>query len=262
MFAYPVILYRAFALFIARDALYFSAAFAFYAPLALIPLLFITLTTLSFFYGDTQAGIVISSIGANLGDELTTLIKEAVNRFTVRSADIVTSVTGGFFLITFCIVTINTLGDGFLRLWGVAAYGLMNWLSKLLRAIVFLILAQVYFVFLIGFELYIVPIVFSDNRFLDFLVLFGATLTLFTLMYRFLTLEAPRFMSCVVGACVSSLLFVGIKSLVDVYVANTPLLSVYAGAGIILLLFAWVYVFAALTLYGAAVAGIHDSMKK
>jgi len=48
--------------------------------------------------------------------------------------------------------------------------------------------------------------------------------------------------------------------MVDLYIATTPILSFYGAAGLILVLFVWVYVLAALIYYGAAVAGLYGKI--
>lgn len=73
-------------------------------------------------------------------------------------------------------------------------------------------------------------------------------------------MKAPSLKGCFVGALVSSILFVLAKILVGSYIASTPVLTLFGAAGLILVLLIWIYVWALLIYYGAAVAGLYDKI--
>jgi membrane protein len=255
------ILYQALKLWLERGGGYFSAAFSYYAPLALVPLLFFSVTVAGFLYGDTFARGVFANWGSVLGDDLLSLIKLALeNLHTETMRSDVPLVAGAFFL-GFYVVALNVVSDGFLKLWGRESRGILAFLIKSLRAILFLVVLQIYLVSVIGVDYFVVPTILGNHSLLASLILYLSTTAFFVILYRYLTSRPPSWTGCVYGALVSSLFFVAIKFLVDVYIATTPVLSLYGAAGLILVLFVWVYVMAAIVFYGAAVAGLYDRLE-
>ena len=247
-------------LWIERGAGYFAAAFSYYAPLALVPLLLFSVTVVGFFYGETYAGMVFANWGSVLGEDLLSLIRLALeNLDTETKASQVPIIAVSFFL-GFYIVALNVMADGFLRLWDREQRGLIYFLQKCVRAIVFLLVLQLYLLVIISFQFFITLPMFGNFVIVGTLFLYLSTTAFFTFLYRFLTKYPPRWKACIVGAAVSALLFVVIKALVAVYIVTTPVLTLYGAAGLILILFVWVYVLAMIIFYGAAVAGAYDKI--
>ena len=254
------VLYDAVLLWIERGAGYFSAAFSYYAPLALVPLLLFSVTVVGFFYGETYAGMIFTNWGSVLGDDLVALIRLALeNLDTETKASQIPIVAVSFFL-GFYMVALNVLSEGFLRLWGREQRGFVYFLQKSARAIIFLLVLQMYLMVLIAFQFFITLPVFGNFFIINTLFLYVSTAVFFTFLYRFLAKHSPSWTACTVGALVSALLFVLIKTLVAIYVAHTPVLTLYGAAGLILILFVWVYVLAVIIFYGAAVAGVYDKI--
>lgn len=255
---YFYILIQAARIWLERGGSYFSAAFSYYAPLALVPLVFFSVTVAGFLYGDTFTKDVFSNWGAVMGDDLLGLIRlglENLHTETARSSAPLLAVS---FFLGFYIIALNVVADGFLRLWGRDSRGVVAFVKKSVRAALFLFVLQGYLVLVIGLDYFIVPTILGDHSPLASLILYSSTVVFFMLLYRYLTSKPPSMAGCFYGALVASLFFVAIKFLVDLYIATTPVLSLYGAAGLILVLFVWVYVLAAIVFYGAAVAGLYD----
>ena len=245
-----------------RGVGYYSAAFSYYAPLALIPLLFFTLSVTGFIYGEQFVIDVFAGWGAILGNDLVELITSALKNFNAETASSRVPLISGLFFLGFYIIALNTMSDGFSRLWEKEKSGVRAFLLKTIRTTTFLLVIQLYVVLLIWIEFFVLPALFQSSAFLSSLFLFFSTTLFFSALYRWLVEDAPPFTSCVVGSLVSSFLVVIIKTLVDIYVLTTPLLHVYGAAGLILMLFVWVYILAVLINFGAAVAGLHAKMEQ
>ncbi len=255
---YFYILIQAARIWLERGGSYFSAAFSYYAPLALVPLVFFSVTVAGFLYGDTFTRDVFSNWGAVMGEDLLGLIRlglENLHTETARSSAPLLAVS---FFLGFYIIALNVVADGFLRLWGRDSRGIVAFIKKSIRAALFLFVLQGYLVLVIGLDYFIVPTILGDHSPLASLILYSSTVVFFMLLYRYLTSKPPSMAGCFYGALVASLFFVAIKFLVDLYIATTPVLSLYGAAGLILVLFVWVYVLAAIVFYGAAVAGLYD----
>jgi membrane protein len=258
---YLYILLQAAKIWLERGASYYSAAFSYYAPLALVPLVFFSVSVAGFLYGDTFTRDVFSNWGAVMGDDLLGLIRIGLDNLHTETAESSAPLLAVSFFLGFYIIALNVVADGFLRLWGRESRGLVAFIKKSLRAGVFLFVLQAYLILVIGLDYFIVPTVLGNHSPLASLILYSSTVVFFVILYRFITSRPPSYGGCIYGALIASLFFVVIKYLVYLYIATTPVLTLYGAAGLILVLFVWVYVLAAVVFYGAAVAGLYDRMK-
>jgi membrane protein len=256
------LLYRAAGLWVERGTNYYAAAFSYYAPLALIPLLFFSVAIASFFYGQSFATTVYADWGSVLGEDLLAIIKAAIENLNTETASAKVPLIAGLFFLGFYVIALNVISDGFEKLWGRETKGIRSFIRKSLRAIGFLVVLQVYLIFVIGVDYFIIPTLFGVSPALSFLFLFVSTAIFFTFLYKWLVPQSPRWRGCIAGAVVSATLFVTLKTMVDVYIATTPVLSLYGAGGLILVLFVWVYILASLIYYGAAVAGLYVKIDK
>ncbi len=245
------------------DMDYYAAAFSYYAPLALIPLILLSILVSGFFYGREFVTELFLSWGAILGSDVLALISNAVTNLdaeTHRSYSI--PILGLIFFSAVCVVAFNVLAIGFQRLWGTSDSGLGPWLKRSLRSVLLIIILQVYLVLLIGFEGLLVKFLpFADTTLVSTFFLLVHTTLLFTCMYHYLVPAAPSLKASFYGALVASGLFLGAKSLVTVYLATKSILTVFGAAGLILILLVWVYVLASIIYYGAVVAHQYDRIR-
>lgn len=255
------LLFQAARVWLERGGSYYAAAFSYYAPLALIPLLFFTVGVSGFLYGETFAREVFASWGSVMGDDVLALIRFALENLREETAAAKIPIIAGGFFLGFYVIALNVVSDGFLKFWGRDSRGFTAYLAKSARALLFLFVLQAYIILIIGLDYFIIPTVFGDSAFFSSALLYVSTTTFFVLLYRYLTSRPPSWLGCVYGALISSVFFVIIKVLVNFYIATTPVLSLYGAAGLILVLFVWVYVLAAIIFYGAAVAGLYDRLK-
>lgn len=256
------ILYIAAKTWVEKSLGFYSAAFSYYAPLAIIPLIVFSIYVVGFFYGTTFTNFVFTGWGSAMGEDLVELIKAAVTNLNSEMGASRVPIIAVTFFLGFYIVAFNVLAEGFEKLWGLDISGFKAFMARSLRSIAFLFVLQIYFIFTVGLEFFVAPAIFGTGAFISQLFLFLSTLLLFSALYKFLVNNSPSWRACFTGASVSSILFIIIKGLVNFYIATTPALNFYGAAGILLILLVWVYVLAAIIFYGAAVAGVYDSMKK
>jgi len=241
---------------------YYAAAFSYYAPLALIPLVLISLTIVGKFYGASYTAEIFFGWGTVLGTDLAKIIGLAVDNLTIEANQFLNPTAGVILFSSICIVALNVISSGFQRLWGIEDQGIISWFYRSFRSIVLIFVLQIYLIIVIGLEVIIKSFNFGSDSFLSSIFLFLATTAFFTFLYRFLYRTSPKIKSCFIGAIFGSILFIGAKYLVYAYVISTPILDLYGAAGLILVLLIWVYVLSAIIFYGAAIAGIHDQILK
>jgi membrane protein len=256
------LLYDAAVRFSECGAGYYAAAFSYYAPLALIPLLFVSITIVGSIYGDTFTAQVFSNWGSVLGEDLVNIINLAVSNVDTGEGSSKFTIIGTVFFLSICIFALNVMSDGFEDLWGIQRRGFRAWLFKSFRSIGFIFILQVYLIFIIGLEFFIAPTLFGESTFISSLILFVSTTIFFATLYRILPVHSPTWWGCLVGAVIASLLFVAAKNLVYFYIATTPVIALYGAAGLILILLIWVFILAIIIFYGAAVSGLYDKINK
>lgn len=256
------LLYTAAKLWFDKSAGFYSAAFSYYAPLAIIPLIVFSIYVVGFFYGTTFTNMVFTGWGSAMGGDLLNLFQVAVTKLNTETATSKVPIVAVTFFFSFYIVAFNVLAEGFEKLWGLDETGHKVFIKRTLRSFVFLFVIQIYLIFTVGLEFFVEPAMLGVGMYISQFLLFISTILLFSSLYKFLVNNSPSWRACFIGAAVSSALFILIKGLVNFYITNTPALNLYGAAGIILVLLVWVYVLAAIIYYGAAVSHVYDSMKK
>ncbi len=239
----------------------YAAAFSYYAPLAIIPLLVLSISIVGFVYGEDFTTRVLASWGTILGQDLLELIRIAINNLETETRSFSMPFIGiAFFLLT-SIFTLNVLSVGFHKLWEVDENGFLSWIKRSFRSVLFILIFQIYLILIIGFEFFITMSELRGGFIISLIFLFTNTSIFFSLLFRFLASEAPSWQGCVVGASISAVLFVFTKSPISFYINNIFGSDLYGTAGLILILLIWVYVLATIIFYGAAVAHTYDKIK-
>ena len=243
-----------------QDAKLYSAAFSYYAPLALIPLIVLSISIVGIFYGVEFVKDYFLGWGLILGTDLSTLISIAVTNLNAETKTFKAPILGIILFSGISILSLNVLSTGFNKIWGTPYLGVRNWFFKSLRSILFILVLQIYFIFIISFEFFISKTSFESTTLFSTIFIFLNTTILFVVLYKFLPRRSPSLKGCLFGGIVASTLFMVAKSLVGLYLATSSSLNLYGAAGLILVLLVWVYILAALIYYGAAVAHIYDRM--
>ena len=243
-----------------HDAKLYSASFSYYAPLALIPLIIFSISIVGIIYGPNFVKDIFSSWGMVLGSDLSNLIEAAVSNLNSEAETFKIPILGVLFFSGVLIVALNVLSSGFNKLWGIQITGIRSGLVETIRSIFFIFILQIYFIFIFGFEVFLILTDLKGSDLISNLFIFFNTSLLFILLYKFLTIKAPSLKGCVIGSIIATIIFVMAKSLVWLYIISTGSLTIYGAAGLILVLLIWVYILSALIYYGASIAHIYDKI--
>lgn len=238
----------------------YAAAFSYYAPLAILPLLLFSITFVGMIYGETFTRQIITNWGLVLGQDLIEVIRTAVENLKSETNTFAIPLVGMVFFAGASILTLNVLSTGFHRLWKIEKTGIVNWFKKSGRSILFILIFQIYLVFIIAFEIFINLANLQNDTLWSLIFLFTSTGAFFAILFRFLASNAPSTKGCIVGALIASVLFVISKSTINVYITNLSGLNLYGAAGLILVLLIWIYVLASIIYFGAAVAHEYDKI--
>lgn len=257
---YLRILYESASEWINKDMGYYSAAFSYYAPLAMIPLVLLSVAVSGFFYGLPFVKGIFLNWGTILGDDLLELINVAVQNLDIESQTYSVPILAIVFFSSMSLFALNVLAAGFCRLWNIEASGLVSFFSRTWRSIVFILILQIYFFVIIGLNGVLTYLKVGFGQLLSTLLLFFSVPLIFFLLLRFLVKSTLSWQGCAFGGLISGLLFMFAKGLVTLYLAANPVLSIFGATGLTLVLLVWVYVLASIIYFGASVANVYDRM--
>lgn len=246
-----------------KDADHLSAALAYYTPFALTPLIFVSVTILSFVYGAPYTSEMLRTWGSVLGPDVLALLSEAILKVYSSSVEPSIPVIGTLFFFGMIIVAFNTVTGGFHQLWDVPHSGVRGWLRKSWRSVVFVFVLQAYLVFIMGVDGFLLAHASPAYASLvATLIAFFATSWLFYLMYRFLPLEPHSRQASLVGAVVASFLLSLAKGLIALYISHATAPQLYDAGGLVVALLIWMYAAAAVIYFGASVVYEYDMRRQ
>jgi membrane protein len=260
--AYLEVLYHAARQFVSRDMSYYAAAFSYYAPLALIPLVLVSILVASFFYTPSFVAAIFQSWGTVLGSDLLALVNVAVQNLDIEIQTYQVPVVATAFFLSVSVLAFNVLGTGFERMWDKHRKGLRAWIMQTARSASFVFILESYILFIVGAEGLLSYFNIREIIFLPEIIWFLSISAVFVLLFKFLAHDSPTWKGCIFAGFVSGLLFLFSNSILSIYLTAKPVLSIFGAAGLILILLVWVYVLASIILYGAGVAELYDKMLK
>lgn len=262
MFGFMQLYTKAMKLWYKLEMGHHAAAFSYYAPFALIPLILVSVGVSGYIFGIPFVKNIFLGWGTVFGPDLGALLDVAVQNLDIQVHTYEIPFVATFFFLVITVFAFNVLGSGFLRVWGTAETGFKPWLWQTLRSAVFVVILQFYIIFILIIEGLWAEVPVQYMSVFPTLIWFFSISLLFFLLFRFLTKGAPSIVGCLVGGVTTGLLFLTAKNIVGVYLAAKPVLTIFGAAGLILVLLVWVYVLAVIIYYGAIVAHLYDVRKR
>jgi membrane protein len=235
-----------------------SAALAYFMPFALVPLLLISIQTMSFLVPRQRFTNLLQEWGDTLGVEVTSVMTNAVLSAMGGSSFLGVPFLGYVFFVGMVALAFAQLSSGLRRLWRKPIVYWTQYLYDLARGTVFFIVLQMFFVAVIVGEAIFATWQYWIFGVLAQVYLFTLTLILLTVGYRILVPAAPTRLACMVGASVVAALFMVLQITVTWWLSISPLTNVYGAASVLLAMLVWVYLTASVVYYGAAVAWVFD----
>jgi membrane protein len=238
-----------------------AAAFAYFMPFALTPLIVISITLVGMIIGREDVIALLLKWGGLIDVELPLFMQNSLANFEGITASYAVPVLALLFFSTMIIFALNSLSAGLQELWGVEKYGLKNTFRRSGRAVLFVLV----------FQLYLVTTIIVNNAlgsFSDFsgwsvfnlvaqLIFFASTTLLIAAGFGILPLDTLPFKSRLYGAMVATTLFLFTRSLVALHVATAPAPDIYGAARLIFVLLIWVYMSSCILYFGAAFTKAH-----
>lgn len=241
-----------------KDADYMAALTSYYAIYAATPLLLVTVSIIGILYGKTFVVDTLHEWGSVLGPGVVDLLHTAVHNLGLLSDEYRFPVFGVLFFSWMVIVMLNSFTTGLHYLYGVSHAGLRGWLRKCGHSVLFIVVLEIYLLFLFGLSEFIEYLVDVTGSMVVLVIQYFffiiTTALLFSFAYYVLPWIVPPLRARLVGGFVASILFTIAKHLVVFYVHGTPTPGLYEAAGNFIILLIWLYVTSCIMYYGAAVA--------
>jgi membrane protein len=250
--------------FVEDEALTRGAAIAFYAATSIAPVLLIAIVIAAVAFGqDAAQNAITAQFSGLMGDQAAQLLQSAVASAAKKSSGILATVVG---LLTLFLTASGAFGEmqsALNVIWKAKPTG--TTLSRLIRtrivslslvaALGFLLLASLVVssaLAAFGNELdAMLPFGSSILSAINFIVSFALISVLFAMIYKFVPDRPSAWRDVILGAVVTTLLFMAGKSLIATYIGSSSTISSYGAAGALIALLLWVYYSAQIFLLGA-----------
>ncbi len=260
------VLYQAARLWLKKDSDQYAAALAYFVPFALTPLIFISVGLIGIIYGTEELMELLAAWGAAIDPDVPQLLHSSLASLSDVATQFRLPIIAIAFFSLMIIVALNSITSGMHKLWGVETVGWRPIVYRFARAILFIILIQVYLVFVLILDNMIdVLVAITGLSILDLLnplLFLISTILLFAVGYGLLPLSAPSFYARLTGAIVAGSLFFGVRTLVSIHFATAPTVTIFGTASLVIVLLVWFYVGAGIILYGAAFAKVFDDNRR
>lgn len=244
-----------------------SASLAYYTLFAIAPLLFFLISLGSIFFGEEiLAGKVFSRLDNFVGSDIAEVMQRLLENTTVSGQSTIATIISFGTLFIIATGVFAEIQDSINQIWNlettkesgfklllksriigfsmILSLGFLMLVTLLVNSVLDMLKTKLE-VYLDGFSYFFI---FAINATL----LVGVISLLFYLIFKLL--PYARFSNKVsfTGAILTTLLFLGGKELIDMYLASSNISSVYGTGGTLVLLLSWVYYSSIILFFGAA----------
>ncbi len=261
------ILKLSFTYFISGKITKHSASLAYYTIFSLPGMMLIIVTVIKSIYGpDAIAGRLYPEIQGAVGSDAARQIQELIKNAAISGESVVATTIGIATLIIGATTMFGEMQDSINLIWNLKVKPKKGWLRMIInRLISFSMVLILGFLLLISFVISGLVGLLSDHLVsyfpeatliavyvINYLLSFVITALLFTIIFRVLPDARIRWKDVMVGAVVTTVLFMIGKFLIGFYMGKSNVGSAYGAAGSIIVILLWVYYSAIILYYGVA----------
>jgi len=227
------------------------------------------------YYGKAAIrGELFGQIKGFMGDKAAIQIQEIIKNVNLSPHNTFVTIIGVIILVFAASGVFSEIQDSINYIWGIktkAKRGLMRFVIN--RLMSFLMIVAAGFLLLVSLVanslmdilnekllVFILPENFHLYYLLNVILLFLLTTLLIILIFKTLPDGKIAFRDCLVGAAVTSVLFMLGKFLIGAYLSNSSIGSIYSTAGSIILILAWIYYSAIILYFGAEFTKVYAKM--
>ena len=242
-----------------RDADHAAATVSYYSIFAIAPLVFLTLTVMSFIYDRESVITFLNNIGAAMGTGSVSLVETATVNLSSIASNFWVPVLGAVFFSGMVVVFCNALTSGIHHVWGVPHAGFKGWVKKCRNAVTFIVAFELYLIAVFALQLTLRALTNGPTTIawlIDQVFFVLATTVLFAIAFHILPWTSTRLQSRLIGGFVASVLLVLVKVAVGWYLTISPFPGLFEVAGALIVILMWIYSAASVFYFGAAVTHV------
>lgn len=257
------------------NVLKLSAALSYYTVFSLPPLLIIIIKLSGAIYGQAAVeGKIFNQIRAFVGSDVALQIQQAIQHFHTAGDSFVTTVIGIVTLLLGATAVFGEIQHSVNLIWKIRAKpkrGLVKLLVN--RLLSFSLIVTLCFLLVVTLTIDGVLEILSERLIeylpewslgslylLNLLLMFVVLTLLFSTIFKVLPDARIHWKNVLIGAVVTTLLFMLGKSVLSWYLSNNISVSAYGAAGSIILLLLWVYYSAIILFVGAEFTQVYALM--
>ncbi len=258
--------------FIGDNVLKYSASLAYYTILSLAPLLVIVLFLCGSIFGkEAISGQLYGEINDMVGSAAALEIQSAIAKIHLSSDNAFASTIGVIILVVGATGIFGEMQDSLNKIWGLRTKTRKVWWKLLIdRLISFSLILSLGFVLIVSLALNAVVAALSSkisNMFagtgetlllvMDNIISICITTTLFGTIFKVLPDAKIKWKDVMIGAFITSLLFMLGKYGIGLYLGKSKLASIYGAAGSVMIIMIWVYYSSAILYLGAVFTKVY-----
>lgn len=258
--------------FIGDNVLKYSASLAYYTVLSLAPLLVIVLFIAGTLFGkEAMSGQLYGEINDMVGSSAALEIQSAIAKIHLSSDNFFATTIGAVILIIGATGIFGEMQDSLNKIWGLRTKTRKVWWKLLLdRLVSFSLILSLGFVLIVSLALNAVVAALSDRIgqmiygsgqtaliVTDNIISLLITTVLFGTIFKILPDAKIKWKDVMVGAFITSLLFMLGKYGIGLYLGKSKLASIYGAAGSVMIIMIWVYYSSAILYLGAVFTKVY-----
>ncbi len=251
-----------------------SAALSYYTLFSLAPMLIIVIAVTSVWLGkDAAEGHLYHQFVGLMGTAAALQVQEMIRNVNISGDTPWVTVLGISTLIFGATGVFVEIQDSVNSIWSLKAKPKRGWLKFLKnRLLSFSLVVGIGFLLLVSLAISAMLSVVSDflSGFLSQSAWVAAVISnciavftvmlLFSVIFKVLPDAKLKWRDVFVGAFVTTLLFLGGKYLINLYLSQSSTMTAYGGAGAVVLLILWVYYSSAILYFGAEFTKVYANL--
>ena|SRR5690606_34859679 len=257
----------AFTSFIAHEPFRLAAALSYYSLLSMAPLLLIVIGTAGLFFGEgVVRDEIVQQVRVLTGEEGAALVRTVIENAERLEQDVFSILLGGGLMLFGATTVFAQLQGALNQVWHVKAApenALLGFLRhRLLSFALILSLGFLLMVSLIAGAILAALQGYLDTlgfaavgwwRFVNAFVSFGFATLLIAMIFKYLPDALIGWPNVWLGALITSLLLLGGRYLIGLYLGQASIGSVFGAAGSVVVFMVWVYYAALIFFFGAEI---------
>jgi len=258
--------------FIADNVLKYSASLAYYTVLSLAPMLIIIMYVSDLLFGKVAiSGELYGEISNMVGSETALLVQSAIQKIHLSRDNFFATSIGAIILLIGATGIFGEIQDSLNRIWGLRTTSRKVWWKLILdRLISFSLILSLGFVLVVSLLLNALVAALSTKigglflgtgetmlMVIDNLISLFITTLLFGTIFKVLPDAKIKWKDVMIGALITSLLFMAGKFAIGYYLGKSNLADIYGAAGSIMILMIWVYYSSAILYLGAVFTKVY-----